>query len=441
MKDPTQANRDTIKNFIGGVLPKSSPLSQSIEADKAEAKAAELEAQAQTERAKAAEQRAKEEASMMSQGQPAQVPAAAPLEQAQPAREVASEAAPIAPAQPSLSRGQALEAQTETQLGQEESAAIGTTQAEIQKKQAEAEAQRKIAQEAIDASIKDIESTKIEPKSFYDGKTTGEKITAGIGLFLASLTPEGAANAQRIIQNSIDRDIDAQKANLGKKQNTLSALKDKLGSIDAAEAAFRVQALQGLDLQLKQKAATAKGPMVKAKLMQAQEKMQAEAEGARQKLGLELMKIKGTGKEQSDELTINAFGFIGKAPSKEEAKTFRKELADTSAAKEGIAQLIDLAKKGSKLSLEDRARAKTIASMTVGKLRTTIVGPGAVSESEWALLRDIVANPTEITRLDSQTITSLSEVNARLDSGLKNVATSMGIQRQQDKFDQFKRPQ
>lgn len=212
-----------------------------------------------------------------------------------------SEGAQEASTQPS---GLEMEAAALSREGKQAASVIDQGQLEIEKKAAEIEAQRKAQQDKINATIQDIESTKIEPKSFWEGKSTGQKVAAGIGLFFASLTPEGARNAVAIIDREIERDLGAQRANLSKKQNTLSALEKQLGSIDAAESAFRLKALQGIELQLKSTAEKAKGPLARAKAQQGLEQIEASKAAASQKLQLELMKIQakqGTEKKMGAE--------------------------------------------------------------------------------------------------------------------------------------------
>lgn len=251
----------------------------------ADEKAAELEAQA---------------AELRAQGGQAAIPLAEGLSQPVDRAPAVAEVPPtpeksVVP-QPS---GLMQEAAVLEKQGKESAALLDKQQAELQVKEAEAEVQRQKVQQEIDSKIKEIDSIKIEPKSFYAGKSTGEKISAGIAHFFAALTPQGAQAAISIIDNAIQRDMDAQKANLAKKQSTLGDLEKKLGSIGAAESAFRLKSLQNIELQLKSASEKAKGPLARAKAVQAMEAVQANKEAAQQKLAVELAKIQAkTGAEK-----------------------------------------------------------------------------------------------------------------------------------------------
>jgi hypothetical protein len=199
--------------------------------------------------------------------------------------------APQAPQAPSLARGLMAESAATEKLGQEEASIYEKTQKQIAKEEAEQAAKVNAVQQEADKLRQEIANTKIEPKGFWEKRSTGEKIVAGIGLFLSSLTPQGAQNAIKIIDDEIERDISLQEKNLANKKNTLSSLEQKLGSLDAAKAAIRLKAAQQAELELKKVAATAKGPLVRAKAEQGLALAQQNIAEKEAQLQLELMKI------------------------------------------------------------------------------------------------------------------------------------------------------
>ena len=93
----------------------------------------------------------------------------------------------------------------------------------------------------------DVLNTKIDPNKIYSNASTGNRVLAGISILLGGLSQglTGAKSnpAMDVINNAIDRDIDAQKADLGRKQNLLSFNMQKYGKLDAATAATRAQLL------------------------------------------------------------------------------------------------------------------------------------------------------------------------------------------------------
>jgi hypothetical protein len=63
-----------------------------------------------------------------------------------------------------------------------------------------------------------------------------------------------------------------------------------------------------------------------------------------------------------------------------------------------------------------------LAGLLKGELRVEIVGPGAVSETEWRLLDSIIANPTKLASLDSTNKLALRTLLRSLDMSAKNKA-------------------
>lgn len=141
-----------------------------------------------------------------------------------------------------------------------------------QQRQDRIKEQNNILQQKIDDYTK---SSTVDPNRYWANKTTGEKITAAIGIFLGGLGRHGGNDALQIVQNAINRDIDAQKAAaVAKKdaiglqnniyQNMLSQFQDER----SAEEATRLAMLNLTELRLKQQEALFKSPMIKAKAEQ-----------------------------------------------------------------------------------------------------------------------------------------------------------------------------
>jgi hypothetical protein len=69
-----------------------------------------------------------------------------------------------------------------------------------------------------------------------------------------------------------------------------------------------------------------------------------------------------------------------------------------------------------------------------GLLRTPILGPGAVSDSERALLQDIVANPTAIFSMSSRNEARLNELMKTIDRGVASKAKGFGLTTERQKL-------
>ena len=95
-----------------------------------------------------------------------------------------------------------------------------------------------------DQYVKQIADGKIDPNSVWHKADTGNKIAATIGLALGAFGASLGKSpnyALQIYQNAQDRDIEAQKANLGKAQTLYSMNMQKYGNAVAADAATRLQ--------------------------------------------------------------------------------------------------------------------------------------------------------------------------------------------------------
>lgn len=180
-----------------------------------------------------------------------------------------------------------------SQIEQEgQAAANQQAQAEIQKGQTLAniqsgyqdslQKQQAIRQKAWDdttkeyqSAVEDYKNQHIDPNRVWAGKGAGQKMSALIGIVLGGMgqgVTGGPNQALEVVQREIDRDIDAQKAEIGKKQNLISMLYQKFGNIDAADAAARMYLGASIQSRVEEAAARAATPeaLAKAKLFMAQ---------------------------------------------------------------------------------------------------------------------------------------------------------------------------
>lgn len=119
----------------------------------------------------------------------------------------------------------------------------------------------------IDSTLKAIDEGSIDPNRFWAGKSLPGKISTIFGLILGSggAALAGQENlAFKSLQNNIDRDIDSQKANLGKKNTLLEAYYHKLGNMRDATEMTRVMLNAAALNDLKLAAAKQGAPMAKA---------------------------------------------------------------------------------------------------------------------------------------------------------------------------------
>jgi hypothetical protein len=104
----------------------------------------------------------------------------------------------------------------------------------------------------------DVMTQKIDPTRVWSNMSTGNRVLAGISIFLGGVAGgmQGTENrALGIIQDAVNKDIDAQKADMGKKQNMLSLNMAKYNNINDAAAATKAQLLSITQAQINQSAA------------------------------------------------------------------------------------------------------------------------------------------------------------------------------------------
>lgn len=131
-------------------------------------------------------------------------------------------------------------------------------------------------QQQADMLAQGVASGNVDPKKYMGNMDAGAKVATAIGVLLAGigqgLTGGNSNPAMDYINKQIDRDIEAQKANLGKKQNLLSQNLQIQGNLLQAEQATRIQMASIFQGQIAKLAAQSNSPilMEKAKLANAE---------------------------------------------------------------------------------------------------------------------------------------------------------------------------
>jgi hypothetical protein len=104
-----------------------------------------------------------------------------------------------------------------------------------------------------DQLMADFQSGKVDPNRVWSNTSTGNKIIAGIGVLLSGIGSglTGQPNmAMKVINDTIDKDIDAQKNNLGKTATLLEMNYRRYGNMQSAEAATRATLIGTAQTQL-----------------------------------------------------------------------------------------------------------------------------------------------------------------------------------------------
>jgi hypothetical protein len=283
--------------------------------------------------------------------------------------------------------------------------------------------------------MKDIEDGHIDPNRYLNNMGIGKRLSSAIGLVLGGMGGgmTGQENpALKFLNQQIDNDIKSQMKDIDKKQNLLSATAEQLRDNHSAALMLKANASDALSLKFKQAANQTADPAARARALMASGMLDRQSADAVNQIGnrgaqAAVMQLAGSGKmspamvsqlpKEMRELYVPGYGMATTPAGAQEAN---KKVASFKNSQDGIAQLIALAKRGSSLSPEDYTKAGSIANLLKGSLREAIVGPGAVSESERAMIDQVVSNPLAISSLKANSITSLQTLHQRLGSNLKN---------------------
>lgn len=118
----------------------------------------------------------------------------------------------------------------------------------------------------------DVQNQHIDANHYLNSMGTAGKIKTAIGLILGGFGVYGSHGvnpAMSFLQNQIDRDVNAQQANLGKSENLLNANLKQFGNMRDASDMTRVMQMGIVENQLKEAAAKAQGPLAASRANQA----------------------------------------------------------------------------------------------------------------------------------------------------------------------------
>jgi hypothetical protein len=318
-------------------------------------------------------------------------------------------------------------AEEQKNLFQKEEAEIGL------KEQAASDALAKLETQMEEASKK-----KVDPNQYWAEKSTGQKIFAGITLALGAIGAgfTGRNDAATIITNQIEADIQRQRQNIesekeglgarkGIYKDMLSAYNDKRSALNASKIAY----LKGAEMEVEALKARAKGTEIKANadvlLSDLRVKRANETEALKNRqMQLASMKSGQMTPDLMDERQLQRYvPGQGLALDKESAKIMREATVNSKTGLDSIKGLLNISKRPLKsVSLEDRKEAQVLATSLKAALRSELIGPGAVSESEWKLLDSIVANPTNVFSLDSSNEVALKTLGKKMQRNLAEKA-------------------
>lgn len=164
------------------------------------------------------------------------------------------------------------EAAAQGQKGQQETQALQQALPQMQKNLQTFEQQTAKLNQEREGLMQDYQNGHVDPNHLYASMSTAGKFATGIGLILGGMgggLTHQENPALKFLSQQIDRDIDAQKANLGKTKSLLDANMQQFGNLRDATSATRIMMGDIVSNQLAQAAAQSQDPIAKARAQQA----------------------------------------------------------------------------------------------------------------------------------------------------------------------------
>lgn len=237
-------------------------------------------------------------------------------------------------------------------LGKEQAAVEGRAQESLKKNQQEFEQHFNELSNHVNAAVQDVRDQHIDPNRFLNNMSTGQRITTGIGMLIAGLGGNRPENNPVIqfLNKQIDNDIDAQKTELGKKENLVGAYMKQFGNLEVATNMARATLNSTIASSLQQKADLAKSPIEKQNALAAVGKFQMDSAAALNQAARMSVAFKQVGQQEGGNPSLQVEALV----PKEEQKEAYKEL--------GEQQNINQANKAALESFDKIAKLQTVSN-------------------------------------------------------------------------------
>ena len=279
------------------------------------------------------------------------------------------------------------------------------------------------------------DEAKINPNKYWEEKSTGSKIAATIGLALGAIGSAisgGENQALKILNNAIERDVDAQKNNynmsrnkLTDKQNAFQLAMKEFGDQNTALLASKSSALGVAELKLKEIAAKSQSEEAKGKaqflsgqIMEERGKLNAAISASLQKNVAARQASMGQGvedpsvlpEEQQKKVVKMPNGLYKPAISEQGAKVVNEQSIAASSIRNIISQLKKLSDPA--IPLSTRAAQIDGLKAEYTALKKNEMGLGVMSDSDRELVEATIGNPGSLMS---------DRAKAMLDQAEKNV--------------------
>lgn len=239
-----------------------------------------------------------------------------------------------------------------------------------------------------DSVLEDYKAGRLNPNQYMEEMDTGSKILTAISVALGGMA-QGFGVSENpglaFLNRQIDRNIEAQKANLGKKQSLLSAYMQKFNNLEDATKMTRLINEGYYASLMEQQIAKIKQPLVKAQGMQ---KM------AEYKMGLaeqmSALARKQALMQGAKEGIVGPEMVINEIVPEKDKEAARKELSVVQGAQEAMRDVTRLFKEiegigpimGNLPFTSSRTKMETTRAQIYSSIRSNMKGQGALSDQE-----------------------------------------------------------
>lgn len=291
-----------------------------------------------------------------------------------------------------IQQQQALEQDKATKEQEIRHKSIGESQKLLQDYQIKAQQHGQMLDDMLAAA----KNQTINPNRYMDSLSTPGKISTALGLILGGMgagMAGGENPALKFLNSQIERDLEAQKADMGSKHNLLSALQQQMGHDTAAANMYRLFRADLLGNQLDELAATSKNPQAQVNALNAKAQLMQQYAPLKKQTDM-LMALKdqqGSGADPS--------AFVPSLVPPEHQKEVFKEIAkaqDAHRVEGDIMSAFDAAKEDNTTLKTGAGYLRTPAS--ISKMRALSLPlvhdlEGRVNEYEQKTLMDLEPKP------------------------------------------------
>lgn len=304
--------------------------------------------------------------------------------------------------------GIGLQSQAEQQMAKSQVAANQAAQAEYINQMDTYKKAHKEITDKVNRVSQELLNKEIDPNRYMNSRTTGTKIMNAIGLMLGGIgsgITGGENPAAAFIKDKINADIDAQKQDLNKKNNLLSAYMHEFGNLNDATAALRATYANYYDAKIKESAAIAGTPMAQARAAQLRADLIKSYAPALADMAWKQSLAGGMGGTNLEMLPEDMrkravrlpTGKIGLAPTEKDAGETRTSISNLTELDHDLAEMEKMAtQKGTSVNPWSAYSAEAKQKMDSVKLRIgTLHGINRLTDAELHMYNDMVSNPSQ----------------------------------------------